>query len=190
MHHDPQHAPYSSLVHQLCGVPDLLTGLSLAALALTRLDPRLWAVQLLWSVVLLPLAWHQFRLRLVRAGVGYRPLPPARLYGPLLAGVAVLLVLATILVVRFHGPIPGPLQEAPLLTASFDALLALTGALTAYSLRWLRWYGYALVLLLGSATHFLGVHPAWPLLATGLLMTAGGLRSLRRFHRRHPQVLG
>ena len=189
MRDDRQNPTFSSLVHQVCGAPDLLAGLTLVTLGLATFDPRLWFVHAVWVFGLLPLVWSRFRLRLLQAGVGYRPLPPARLCPPILAGVAAGLVLSAILVARFRGPIPGLMHDAPAVAAAFVGLLALTGVLVAASLRWLRWHGYALVLLLGCASLFLGVPPAWPFLATGLLMAGSGLAALLRFLRRHPQIL-
>ncbi len=189
MRDDLPNPPFSSLVHQVCGAPDLLGGVTLVTLGLTSLEPRLWLVHTVWVFGLLPLLWSRFRLRLLAAGVGYRPLPPNRLYPPILAGVAIFLALCAIALARFRGPTPEPLAGGPGVAAAMGGLLALTGVLVAVSLRWLRWHAYALVLLLGCASLFLGVPTGWPFLATGLLMAGSGLAALLRFLRRHPQIL-
>jgi hypothetical protein len=62
--------------------------------------------------------------------------------------------------------------------------------LAAFSLRWMRWAGYALALLAANATLFLGAPAGTPFLAIGALMTGCGLYSFLRYTRRHPELLG
>jgi hypothetical protein len=181
--------PPSSVVHQLCGTPDLLVGVALVIHGLACFVPSLWILGVLWTCLLAPLFWLRFRLRLLHSGVGYRPLPAARLMVPALLGAAALLVLSAVSVAWFRGPIPEMFQQHPMVTSAYAWIVGLTGLLVAASLRWLRWFAYSTVLLLVNLTPFLGVAEGWPFLATGLLMTACGLYSFRRYARRHPELL-
>jgi hypothetical protein len=180
--------PTSSLVQQLCGVPELLAGLTLLTFTLTWAGEALVVLHLLWGAALSPLLWSRFRLRLAQSGVGYQPLG-AWPFLPVLGGVAILLLVSLGLIIRFAGPLPAWLVQHPAVAVFYGSLVALTGFWVALRLRWLRLVGYSVLLLLGSASILLGTPEPWPFLATGLLMVFGGLTSFRRFVRRHPQVI-
>ena len=181
---------FSTVVHQLCGAPDLLVGLGFVLYGLGHFVPYVPVLALLWSLLVAPLLWSRFRLRLQQAGLGFQPLAGTRLALPL-AGFSLLLAAMTaVFLWQFRGPVPEELRNHPAVTSAFGWVLGLTGLVAAFSLRWLRWAGYSLVLLAANAALFLGLPEGMPYLPAGLLMVACGLYSFRRYTRRHPDLLG
>ena len=181
----------SFVVHQLCGVPDLLAGLYLMALSLAFLAPfHVWGPAALFGMLAFPTLWSRFRMRLQQVGIGCQPLPRSVLVPPLGGFVLLLAAWTGIFLLLFKGPVPEALQDHPAVTSAFGWVLGPTGLLAAFSLRWLRWAGYSLFLLAVNAAVFLGLPAGVPFLATGLLMAACGFYSFRRYLRRHPDLMG
>jgi hypothetical protein len=178
------------VVHQLCGAPDVLVGVSVLASSLAPYVHAIWVLGLLWTCLVAPGLWARYRMRLEQAGLGLRPIPCAHVLVPLLIAAGLLLALATFALAWFEGPIPEHLQGHPAVTSAYGWILGLTGLLVALSLRWARWAGYALVQLAGTATLFLGAPEGLPEAVTGLLMIGCGLYSFLRYTRRHPELLG